>query len=55
MRYLPAQKVSVYAYVNPIVAVLLGHFILGEPIAPMAIYAMIVTMIGVYLVSKNRS
>lgn len=55
MRYLPAQKVSVYAYVNPIVAVLLGHFILNEPIAPMAVYAMIITMIGVYLVSRNKN
>lgn len=55
MRYLPAQKVSVYAYVNPIVAVLLGYFILKEPIAPMAVYAMIITMIGVYLVSRNKN
>ena len=54
MRYLPAQQVSVYAYVNPIVAVLLGHFLLKEPIAPMAVYAMMVTMFGVYLVSRGE-
>lgn len=55
MRFLPAQQVSVYAYVNPIVAVLLGHILLGEKIASMAIYAMIITMIGVFLVSKDRN
>lgn len=55
LRYLPAQQVSVYAYVNPIVAVFLGWLLLKEKISPMAIYAMFVTMIGVYLVNRGMS
>jgi drug/metabolite transporter (DMT)-like permease len=32
LRHVPTTKVSTYAYVNPVVAVILGWLILGEPI-----------------------
>lgn len=50
LRHLPAQQVSVYAYVNPFVAVLLGYLLLHEAIAPITFYALLVTIGGVYLV-----
>ena len=51
LHHLPATLVSVYAYVNPIVALWLGWLILSEPVSPKSIYAMIITLSGVYLVN----
>ncbi len=53
LRYLPAQQVSVYAYVNPIVAVFLGWLLLNESISEKSIAAMAVTIIGVFLVNRG--
>ena len=53
LRYLPAQQVSVYAYVNPIVAVFLGWLLLDETISEKSVYAMGITIIGVFLVNKG--
>jgi drug/metabolite transporter (DMT)-like permease len=50
---------SVYAYINPIVAVLLGSFIFGEPLTSAIIFGGCVTLIGLYLINyamrKKRS
>jgi drug/metabolite transporter (DMT)-like permease len=48
---------SMYAYVNPVVAVILGWLILHEPLTPTSIVAMCVILAGVALVqtSRNRS
>jgi drug/metabolite transporter (DMT)-like permease len=51
LHHLPATLVSVYAYVNPIVALWLGWLILAEPVTMKAVYAMIITLAGVYLVN----
>jgi drug/metabolite transporter (DMT)-like permease len=51
LHHLPATLVSVYAYVNPIVALWLGWLILSEPVTMKAVYAMIITLTGVYLVN----
>ena len=32
LRHIPTAKVSTYAYVNPVVAVILGWIVLGEPV-----------------------
>jgi drug/metabolite transporter (DMT)-like permease len=53
LHNLPAAMVSVYAYVNPLVALWLGWLLLNEPISHRTIYAMIVTMIGVYIVGRG--
>lgn len=42
----PPQKVGTYAYVNPVVAVLAGHWILGEAITP------VVLLSGVLIVAS---
>lgn len=47
---LPATFVSVYTYVNPIVALWLGWLILNERITPVMILAMVITITGVYIV-----
>jgi drug/metabolite transporter (DMT)-like permease len=47
---LPTSTVSLYAYVNPAVAVFLGWLILDEPLGWNALVAMIVIFAGVALV-----
>jgi drug/metabolite transporter (DMT)-like permease len=46
----PAQKVTTYALVNPVVALILGAVILGERITPLSICAAVLVLLGVALV-----
>ena len=50
---LPPTQVSVYAYINPIVAVLLGWAILKEQMSFNVITGTLITLAGVYLVNKE--
>ena len=50
---LPPTQVSVYAYINPIVAVILGWMILNEQMSFNVITGTIVTLVGVYVVNKE--
>ena len=50
---LPATLVSVYTYINPIVALWLGWLILNERITWMMILAMLITVAGVYIVKRG--
>jgi drug/metabolite transporter (DMT)-like permease len=53
LQNLPAEVSSVYSYINPIVAVLLGALIFGEPLnAPIAIGGG-VTLFGLYMVNYS--
>jgi drug/metabolite transporter (DMT)-like permease len=52
---LPATKVSMYAYVNPVIAVLLGWLILDERMDWSVILATAVVLLGVVLVKSSRS
>lgn len=52
---LPATIVSVYAYVNPIVAIWLGLVILNEPISVKTLIAIGITFVGVFIVNKGRA
>jgi drug/metabolite transporter (DMT)-like permease len=54
MDRLPATIVSVYAYVNPIVAIWLGLVILNEPISTKTLIAIGITLIGVFVVNEGR-
>jgi len=49
-----ATKASTYAYVNPVVAVILGTIVLDEPITTSMIAAMLVILFGVYLVQRAK-
>lgn len=53
LQHLPATLASVYAYINPIVAVVLGHFILGEKWSIWLLGGALVTLAGVYLVNSG--
>jgi drug/metabolite transporter (DMT)-like permease len=54
MDRLPATIVSVYAYINPIVAIWLGLVILNEPISTKTLIAIGITLIGVFVVNEGR-
>jgi drug/metabolite transporter (DMT)-like permease len=49
---LPAAKVSTYAYINPIVAVMLGAFWLGEKITASMVISILIIFSGVALVKS---
>jgi drug/metabolite transporter (DMT)-like permease len=51
---LSAGKVSSYAYVNPVVAVLVGSLLLGEAVTLRMIAAMIVILAGVAVIQLDR-
>lgn len=55
LRLLPASTVSTYAFVNPIVAVLLGWLILHEQVTGQMLAAMAVTVGGVALIVLARA
>lgn len=46
----PLARVTTYAYVNPMVAVILGALILGEPLDPRTVLAAAVIIAGVVLI-----
>jgi len=50
----PAAKAGTYAYVNPLVAVLLGSLILNEPISIGVIISTVVILGGVILVQTSK-
>lgn len=53
LKYLPVATVSLYAYVNPIIAVVLGALVLGEPFSARMGIAAAVVLTGMLLV-KTR-
>jgi drug/metabolite transporter (DMT)-like permease len=52
LQNLPTEQVSIYAYINPMVAVLCGWIIFHERVSPFIIVGGLVTLLGVYLVNK---
>lgn len=52
LRHLPATFVSLYAYVNPVIAMVLGAVVLGEPLGPRVAVAGAVVLVGMVLVRK---
>lgn len=55
LRVAPLPKVATYAYVNPVVAVVLAGIFLGEPIEPRTALAGAVIVVGVALIVTARS
>jgi drug/metabolite transporter (DMT)-like permease len=53
LQHLPTGQVSIYAYINPVVAVFLGSLILGERLTPYIVLGGLVTLYGVYLVNQD--
>jgi drug/metabolite transporter (DMT)-like permease len=54
LRLLPTNVVMTYAYVNPVIAVLLGWIILNERITGWTLGGMVLVLIGVAGVFQNR-
>lgn len=52
LQRLPTEQVSIYAYINPVVAVLLGWIMFGETLTPFIIVGVLITLYGVFLVNK---
>lgn len=53
MKHLEASVASLYAYINPIVAILVGSVIVKEPLTINIIIGSIITLIGVYMVNRS--
>jgi drug/metabolite transporter (DMT)-like permease len=52
LQNLPTEQASIYAYVNPMVAVLCGWIMFNEKVTPFIAIGGLVTLLGVYLVNK---
>jgi len=52
LQHLPASRVSIYAYINPVVAVLIGSLFFGEKFSVIMGAGGLVTLFGVYLVNE---
>jgi drug/metabolite transporter (DMT)-like permease len=53
IKKLPMTLVSLYAYINPIVAVLLGWLVLNEKLNLRVGLAIVLTIAGIYIVNKG--
>jgi drug/metabolite transporter (DMT)-like permease len=52
LQHLPTEQASIYAYVNPVVAVLLGSLIFSERVTIYIVIGGMVALAGVYLVNR---
>ena len=54
LQNVPVAKVATYAYVNPMVAVLLGALLLGERLQGNEWFGMVIILLAVFLVTSSR-
>lgn len=52
LQHLPTEQASIYAYINPVVAVLSGFMIYGDPLTIYLAVGGVVILYGVYLVNQ---
>lgn len=55
LQHLPTEQASIYAYINPIVAVVSGAVLFGEKLTVFIISGVAITLYGVYLVNKGAT
>jgi drug/metabolite transporter (DMT)-like permease len=55
IAHLPLSLVSTYAYINPVIALILGWYILNEELTINIIFATILILIGVMLVQRGST
>lgn len=53
LRKLPMTILSLYAYVNPVVAVILGWLVLDEKLNLKIAVAIVITVAGIYIVNRG--
>lgn len=54
LKHLPVAVVSLYAYVNPVIAMVLGAVVFAEPFGPRTLIAAAVVLVGMWLVRDER-
>jgi drug/metabolite transporter (DMT)-like permease len=54
LRVAPISLVATYAYVNPVIAVILGSLILGEPLGPRTLAAGAIIIVAVAVIVRAR-
>lgn len=50
LRHLPVSTVSLYTYINPVIAVALGTMLLGEPFRMSMLFAGLIIVVGIMIV-----
>lgn len=50
---LPVGLASIYAYINPLIALMLGFFLLNEKLTTMSLLALFTTLTGVYFINRG--
>jgi len=50
--HLPVATVSLYAYVNPVIAMALGTLVLAEPLSPRLAVAGAIVLVGIAMVRR---
>jgi drug/metabolite transporter (DMT)-like permease len=53
LKHLPVATVSLYAYVNPVIAVMLGTIVLDEPLSPRVAAAAGIVLLGMAMVKER--
>lgn len=53
IQHLPLQLVSLYAYINPMIAVALGTLLLDEPISARIVVAAVLVLAGTWIVGRR--
>jgi drug/metabolite transporter (DMT)-like permease len=53
VKYMPPAVASLYAYINPIVAMITGALLLNEPLTANLIFGALITLVGVYIVNYS--
>ncbi len=52
LQHLPTEQVSIYAYINPVVAVLLGSLLFDEQLTVFFAMGAIITLVGVNIINR---
>lgn len=55
LKKVAPEKVATSAYVNPVIALILGWYVLGETITLQSIIAAIILLLGVYFINSNKN
>lgn len=55
LRVAPTPLVSTYAYVNPLIAILIGNLLADEPLTPRIIVAALIIVSSVFVINRSRA
>lgn len=53
LQHLPTEQTSIYAYINPLVALIAGWIVLSEEISFIILLGCFITLFGIYLVNTS--